>query len=74
MSESVLNPHLPRAWPTVVRSAMLHMISLGKYAAVYTRRWAADSPNARVSANRTSSDLATRFAVCLAASSGGRQA
>jgi transcriptional regulator with XRE-family HTH domain len=27
---------------------MLHVVSLAKYAAVYTRGWAADSPNARV--------------------------
>lgn len=27
---------------------MLHVVSLAKYAAVYTRSWAADSPNARV--------------------------
>src|SRR5450759_2263387 len=38
----------PKSWPTCVRSAMLHVVSLAKYAAVYTRSWAADSPNARV--------------------------
>ncbi|HEV2947701.1 MAG TPA: hypothetical protein VGX70_10015, partial [Gemmataceae bacterium] len=27
---------------------MLHVVSLAKYAAVYTRSWAANSPNARV--------------------------
>jgi hypothetical protein len=27
---------------------MLHVVSLAKYAAVYTRSWAADCPNARV--------------------------
>jgi putative transposase len=47
----VTNPakiQLPKSWPTCVRSAMLHVVSLAKYAAVYTRGWAADSPNARV--------------------------
>ena len=48
MSESALKLQLPRFWPATVRSAMVHVISLAKYAAVYTRSWAADSPNARV--------------------------
>jgi hypothetical protein len=39
---------LPKAWPSYVRSAMLHVVSLAQYATVYTRSWAADSPNARV--------------------------
>ena len=39
---------LPKSWSTCVRSAVLHVVSLARYAAVYTRSWAADSPNARV--------------------------
>jgi hypothetical protein len=39
---------LPKAWSAKVRSAMLHVVSLAKYAAVYTRSWAADCPQARV--------------------------
>ena len=39
---------LPKSWPAKVRSAMLHVVSLAKYAAVYTRSWAANSSNARV--------------------------
>ena len=39
---------LPRSWPSKVRSAMLHVVSLAQYAAVFTRSWAADSSNARV--------------------------
>src|SRR5450759_5104090 len=39
---------LPKLWSTYVRSAVLHVVSLAKYAAVYTRSWAADSPNSRV--------------------------
>jgi hypothetical protein len=38
----------PKAWLTCVRSAMLHVVSLARYAAVHTRSWAADNPNARV--------------------------
>ena len=38
----------PKSWSTCVRSAILHVVSLAQYAAVYTRSWAADSPNARV--------------------------
>src|SRR5258708_18853999 len=39
---------LPKGWPSRVRSALLHVISLAQYAAVCTRSWAADSTNARV--------------------------
>src|SRR5436190_372235 len=39
---------LPRGWPRRVRSAMLHVMCLARYAAVSTRSWAADSGNARV--------------------------
>ena len=38
----------PKAWNRHVRSAMLHVISLSQYAAVYTRSWAVNSINARV--------------------------
>ena len=39
---------LPESWTGHVRSAMLHVIALAQYAAVYTRSWAASSTNARV--------------------------
>ncbi len=39
---------LPKAWTKHVRSAMLHVISLAQYAAVYSRSWAVDSMNGRV--------------------------
>ena len=39
---------LPKAWNKHVRSAMLHVISLSQYAAVYTRSWAVNSINGRV--------------------------
>lgn len=29
---------LPKAWPARVRAALLHVIALAQYAAVYTRR------------------------------------
>jgi hypothetical protein len=48
MSNSTLTIPLPKSWPAKVRSAMLHVVSLAKYAAVYTRSWAADCPKARV--------------------------
>jgi hypothetical protein len=38
---------LPNSWPRSVRSALVHVISLAQYAAVYTRSWAAESRNAR---------------------------
>ena len=48
MRKSTFKLQLPKAWPAQVRSAMIHVVSLAKYAAVYTRSWAANSPNARV--------------------------
>src|SRR5580700_8373723 len=39
---------LPRGWPKMVKSAVLHVISLGQFTMAYTRGWAADSPNTRV--------------------------
>jgi len=48
MSNSTLTIPLPKSWPAKVRSAMLQVVSLAKYAAVYTRSWAADCPKARV--------------------------
>ena len=48
MPKPVVNIPLPKSWPAKVCAAMLHVVSLAKYAAVYTRSWAADSRNARV--------------------------
>src|SRR5262249_20597822 len=48
MLKSTTNLRLPKSWPAKVCAAMLHVVSLAKYAAVYTRSWAADSSNARV--------------------------
>ena len=39
---------LPKSWPTRVKSAVLYIISLARFAVVYSRGWAADSPNGRV--------------------------
>ena len=39
---------LPKGWHRHVCSAVLHVISLAQYAAVYTRSWAVDSMNGRV--------------------------
>ncbi len=39
---------LPRAWPSRVKSAILHVISLAQFTLTYTRGWAANSPNARI--------------------------
>ena len=39
---------LPKSWKPSVRSAMLHVVSLAQYAAIYTRSWAADGTNQRV--------------------------
>ena len=39
---------LPKGWPRQVRSAIVQVISLAQYTAVYTRSWAIDSMNGRV--------------------------
>ena len=39
---------LPKSWKSHVRSAMLNVVSLSQYAAMYTRSEAADSTNGRV--------------------------
>jgi len=39
---------LPKSWPTHVRTAILHVISLAQFAAAYTRSWAANSVNSRI--------------------------
>src|SRR5262245_66037781 len=48
MPKSAVNIPLPKSWPAKVCAAMLHVVALAPYAAVYTRSWAADSRNARV--------------------------
>ena len=39
---------LPRGWPSRVKSAILHVISLAQFTMAYTRGWAANSPNSRI--------------------------
>ena len=39
---------IPRAWPSRVKSAILHVISLAQFSLAYTRGWAANSPNSRI--------------------------
>lgn len=48
MSNSSFTIPLPKSWPAKVGSAMLHVVSLAKFAAVYTRSWAADCSRVRV--------------------------
>ncbi len=43
---------LPKGWTRHVRSAVLHVISLAQYAAVYSPSWAVNSVNGRVSERR----------------------
>ena len=47
-SQETSRIRLPKGWQKHVRSAVLHVISLAQYAAIYTRAWAADSSNKRV--------------------------
>ena len=39
---------LPRGWPSCVKTAILHVISLAQFTLAYTRGWAANSPNSRI--------------------------
>ena len=41
---------LPRGWPSRVKSAILHVISLGQLTLAHTRGWAANIAPARRSA------------------------
>jgi hypothetical protein len=48
-SKSIIPPFsLPRAWREHVKSAVLQVISLARYALTYSRSWAADCRNDRV--------------------------
>ena len=42
---------LPRDWPSRVKSAILHVISLAQFTIAYTRGWAVDSINPRLRRN-----------------------
>ena len=39
---------LPRSWDTHVKTAILHVVALARYALTYSRSWAADSTNQRI--------------------------
>jgi len=39
---------LPRHWTRCVRSAVLHLIALARFAAAHVRGWAVNSPIARL--------------------------
>ena len=39
MHKAAFQLQLPKSWATKVRSAMLHVVSLAKYAAGFTRSW-----------------------------------
>ena len=39
---------LPRAWPSRVKSGVLHAISLAQFTLAYTRDWAVNSSNSRI--------------------------
>src|SRR5262249_22526005 len=50
-------------WPRNVRSALVHVVALAQYAAVYTRSWAAESRNARVRLRATVDQLQQEVAL-----------
>ena len=54
---------LPKSWTRHVRLAMLHVISLARFASVYTRSWAADSVNGRVRLKAENSRLQQELAL-----------
>ena len=45
---SSLEIPLPRGWPSRVKSAILHVISLAQFTLATTRGWAANRPNSRI--------------------------
>jgi hypothetical protein len=56
-------PPLPRSWPTSVKSAVIHVISLAQFALAQTRGWAANSPNARIRLAAENERLKTELAL-----------
>ena len=48
MKPSSVTIPLPRAWPSRVKSAVIHTISMAQFVTAYTRGWAANNPNARI--------------------------
>ena len=40
---------LPKGWSDIIKTAMLHVISLAQFGMAYTRGWAANSINSRIS-------------------------
>ena len=55
--------HLPKFWSRRVRSALVHVVALAQYAAVYTRGWAADSRNTRVRLRAAVAELQQEIAL-----------
>jgi predicted RNA polymerase sigma factor len=47
-SSSWVEIPLPRGWLRCVKSAVLHVVSLARFATIHTRGWAADSLSARL--------------------------
>src|SRR5262249_46954838 len=41
-------PHLPRNWPRLLQTTILHVLSLAHYVLVTTRSWAANAANERL--------------------------
>ena len=39
---------LPKGWPRIIRSAVIHAISLAQFSLTHTRSWAANNWNARI--------------------------
>lgn len=60
--------HLPKSWPSRVRSALVHVLALAQYAAVYSRSWAGDSRNTRVRLRATIGQLQQEIALLRAVS------
>ncbi len=47
MSDPIPDIPLPKGWPRLVKSALLHVFSLAHYALISARGWAADGLNPR---------------------------
>ena len=54
---------LPRGWSQRVKSAMLYVVSLARFALAYTRCWATNSPVARVRLKAENDRLRQRVAL-----------
>jgi hypothetical protein len=72
-SSSWVEIPLPRGWLRCVKSAVLHVVSLARFATIHTRGWAADSLSARLRLKASLDEARSEVALCEFLNFGRRQ-